>query len=211
MNTTASTTEGSTTDGSTTDGRVHYAAAQDWVVQLIGSIRTPADWERPTPCSEFSVRQLVQHLLATLDRARVIAEGGDPNPMPRSVELPDDALLQGFSSRLPGVRAAWSDAAMQSSVTVPPGVQVPGHVAIWKYANEVVVHGWDLACALGLDAEAPNGIAAPVLEHAAEAIPAELRGGFVPFESVVAPTPGAGPTELLANWNGRDAAAWVRN
>ncbi|MEJ7648963.1 MAG: TIGR03086 family metal-binding protein [Nakamurella sp.] len=207
---TDTTTTDSTTD-ITTDGRVYYAAAQDWVVQLIGSIDAPADWERPTPCSEFSVRQLVQHLLATLDRARVIAEGGDPNPMPRSVELPDDALLQGFSSRLPGVRAAWSDAAMQSSVTVPPGVQVPGHVAVWKYANEVLVHGWDLACALGIDPEAPNGIAAPVLEHAAEAIPAEQRGGFVPFEPVVAPTPGGGPTERLANWNGRDAAAWVRN
>ncbi|WP_353648359.1 TIGR03086 family metal-binding protein [Nakamurella sp. A5-74] len=207
------TTSDTTTSDDTviTDGRLYYAAAQDWVVELIGSIQNSADWERPTPCSEFSVRQLVQHLLATLDRARVIAEGGDPNPMPRIVELPDDALLQGFSSRLPGVRAAWSDAAMQSSVTVPPGVQVPGHVAIWKYANEVVVHGWDLACALGLDAEAPNGIAAPVLEHAAEAIPAEVRGGFVPFESVVAPTPGAGPTEQLANWNGRDAAAWVRH
>lgn len=195
----------------TTDGRVFYTAAQDWVVELIGSIDDPADWERPTPCSEFSVRQLVQHLLATLDRARVIAEGGDPNPMPRSVELADDALLQGFSSRLPAVRAAWSDAAMQSMVTVPPGVRVPGHVAVWKYANEVLVHGWDLASALGIDAEAPAGVAEPVVEHAAEAIPAEQRGGFVPFAPVVASRPGAGPTERLANWNGRDATGWIRS
>lgn len=200
-----------TTTTSTTDGRVYYAAAQDWVVALIGSVQDAGDWDRPTPCSEFSVRQLVQHLLATLDRARVIAEGGDPNPMPRSVDLPDDELLQGFSSRLPGVRAAWSDAAMQSSVTVPPGVQMPGHVGVWKYANEVLVHGWDLASALGLPAEAPDGVAAPVLEHAAEAIPAEMRGGFVPFEPVVTPRTGAGPTERLANWNGRDAEGWNRS
>ena len=38
-----------------------------------------------TPCTEWDVRELLGHLVTTVDRALVVGEGGDPNPMPRVV------------------------------------------------------------------------------------------------------------------------------
>ncbi|MDQ2847165.1 MAG: hypothetical protein M3Y77_12615 [Actinomycetota bacterium] len=60
-------------------------------------------------------------------------------------DVPDDELAAALRARLAGVREAWTDAALAAQVTVPPGVVVPGDAAVWKYANEILVHGWDLA------------------------------------------------------------------
>lgn len=185
-----------------TDPRVAYTASQDWVLDLLQ--RVPADrWDDPTPCDEFTVAQLASHTVATLDRAAAIAAGHDPMTMPRSVDAPDGDWAALFAAHLPAVRAAWTDDALDAMVIAPPGIRVPGRDAVLKYANELLVHGWDLAVAIGVDAEAPAGTAEPVLEQAAVFLPAEPRGGFVPFAAVVEPAPDAGPTERLANWNGR--------
>ena len=54
-----------------------------------------------------------------------------------------------------------------------------------------------------------NTVAAAALEVARVAIPAELRAvPEFPFGPVVESRDGAGPTERLANWNGRSAVGW---
>ncbi|GMA41450.1 hypothetical protein GCM10025883_34950 [Mobilicoccus caccae] len=70
---------------------------------------------------------------------------------------------------------------------------------------EVLAHGWDLATAAGLPAEAPAEIAEAGLAAARATLPAEPRGmaNGVPFDAVVEPAADAGPTERLANWLGR--------
>lgn len=185
-----------------TDPRPVYQAAQDWAAELLVGIGAQ-QWGGPTPCPEFTVRELSGHLIATLDRARVIAEGGDFGAQPRVIsDVPDEALAAAFGARLSGLRAAWTDAALAADVTVPPGVVVSGDAAVWKYANEILVHGWDLAVATGQQVEAPADVAQPVLDRAAGIIAADTRGGFIPFEPPVEPSADAGPTEQLANWNG---------
>lgn len=189
-----------------TDPRESYTAAQDWFLGLLA--RVPADaWDDPTPCAEFTVAQLASHSVATLVRAAGIAEGRDPMTMTRFVDAPDGDYHRLFAEHLPAVRAAWTDEALEATVIAPPGIRVPGRDAVVKYANELLVHGWDLAAALGVDREAPAAAVAPVLEQAPVFLPAEPRGGFVPFDPVVEPAPGAGPTERLANWNGRRSPA----
>jgi uncharacterized protein (TIGR03086 family) len=185
-----------------TDPRPVYEAAQDWAGDLLGAVR-PGQWEVPTPCPEFTVRELAGHLLAVLDRARVVAEGGDVNAQPQVIrDVSGDDFATAFRARLPGLRAAWTDSALAGEVTVPPGIVVPGATGVWKYANEILVHGWDLAVATGQQVEAPPAVAQPVLDRADGIISAERRGGFIPFDPPVEPGPEAGPTEQLANWNG---------
>ena len=73
-----------------TDPRPSYRTVLAWVRDLSEAV--PADrLAAPTPCSEYDVRALLGHLVATVDRARVIGEGGDPNPMPRVVTGVPDA------------------------------------------------------------------------------------------------------------------------
>lgn len=64
------------------------------------------------------------------------------------------------------------------------------------------MHGWDLAVATGQPSEADADLASAALALAARTLPAEPRGGHVPFAPVAEPSPDAGPTEQLANWSG---------
>ena len=64
------------------------------------------------------------------------------------------------------------------------------------------MHGWDLAVATGQHSEADPAIAEAGLAVGQQILPANFRGGPVPFAEVVASTPDAGPTERLANWAG---------
>jgi uncharacterized protein (TIGR03086 family) len=98
--------------------------------------------------------------------------------------------------------AVWADdACLAALVTVPWG-QVPGRAALFGYLREALVHGWDLAVATDQKVEADPATATVVLAETRRALPAEPRGGPIPFAAVVEPRHGAGPTEQLANWCG---------
>lgn len=191
----------------TADPRPHYRDALNWVVSLISGVQ-PEQLTSPTPCEEFDVRTLLGHLVATVDRARVIGEGGDPNSMPTVVTgTADDGWVAAYSTAAEAALTVWgADDRLDAIVTVPWG-SIPGCAAVWAYTNETLVHGWDLAVATGQSAEADPHLAETVLAAAQSAIPESPRGGPIPFANVVTPTADAGPTERLANWSGHKSAA----
>ena len=75
-------------------------------------------------------------------------------------------------------------------MTVPWG-QVPGRAAVWGYLREALVHGWDLAVATGQRPEADPGTAEAVLAQMQRVLPAEPRGGPIPFAAPVSPAAGS--------------------
>jgi uncharacterized protein (TIGR03086 family) len=185
-----------------TDPRPHYRTALAWVRTLADGV--PADrLADPTPCAEWDVRGMLGHLVATVDRIRVIGEGGDPHTTPRVVEgIADDGWTDALAAAEDKMAAVWADdAVLDELVTVPWG-RVPGRAAMWGYIREALVHGWDLAVATGQSPEADPVTAEAALAETKRVMPAEPRGGPIPFAAPVAPRPGAGPTEQLANWCG---------
>src|SRR4051794_27515081 len=185
-----------------TDPRPGYRAALDWVTALTAAVR-PEQLDLPTPCPEYDVRRLLGHLLCTVRRARAIPEGTSPFTIPTVVTgVADDALATTYAGDAKRALDAWADDARLDAVVTVPWGQVPGRGAVGAYTNETLVHGWDLAVATGQDCEADPELAAAVLAMAQRVIPAEPRGGEVPFAAPVEPAPGAGPTERLANWSG---------
>jgi uncharacterized protein (TIGR03086 family) len=185
-----------------TDPRLHYRTALAWVRTLADGV--PADrLADPTPCAEWDVRGMLGHLVATVDRVRVIGEGGDPQTTPRVVEgIADDGWTDALAVAEDKMAAVWADdTVLDERVTVPWG-RVPGRAAVWGYIREALVHGWDLAVATGQSPEADPATAEAALAETKRVMPAEPRGGPIPFAAPVAPRPGAGPTEQLANWCG---------
>jgi uncharacterized protein (TIGR03086 family) len=72
------------------------------------------------------------------------------------------------------------------------------------YTQELTVHAWDLATALGRADLLDESLAMITEQAARQFVPAELRGGPVPFGPVVDVPPDAGPYARLAGWLGRD-------
>ncbi len=184
----------------TPDPRPLYADALTWVHGLMTRVDA-ARLTDPTPCPEFDVATLLGHLVATVERARVIGEGGAPSSVPLVVT----GLTDPADAYLAATEKMWmvwrDDALLDRPVTAPWGT-VPGRATVWGYLSETLVHGWDLAVATGQDPEADPRLAEPMLAAARRFIPADPRGGPIPFGPVVTSRPDAGPTERLANWSG---------
>ncbi len=152
---------------------------------LIGGI-TREQWSRPTPCTEWDVRELVAHLsdgnhlfAAALadDAALPVREraGVDDNHDPVAAYRESaEAVVAAF--RRPG--------ALGRTVQVPFGT-VPGAVAVHLRLTEILVHGWDLAQATGQVAAFPDDLAEQELAFTRDALGA-LPPGRSPFAP---PTP----------------------
>lgn len=117
-------------------------------------------WEKPTPCAEWSVSELVEHLTlgnhlfarALLGESlpAALAPSGPPSAAYRESA---DALLTAF--RTPD--------ALEREITVPFGA-VPGIVALHLRLVESLVHGWDLARATEQALRCDEELAAQELE-----------------------------------------------
>ncbi|WP_028925403.1 TIGR03086 family metal-binding protein [Pseudonocardia acaciae] len=193
-----------------TDPRPYYRRALAWTHGLMSGVRAERLGD-PTPCTEFDVRALLGHLVTTVRRAKVIGEGGDPFTVPVVVTgVADDGWADAYAEGAAKLWTVWDDDRMLDVQVTAPWATIPGRVAVWAYLNETLVHGWDLAVATGQGSEADADLALATLEAAAGFLPAEPRGGHVPFAPVVEPAPGAGPTERLANWSGRRLVSPLR-
>ena len=190
------------------DLRPQLTRAQQWVERLIAGV-TADQLDHPTPCDDFDVRRLIGHLYTGAQRVEVMAGGGDARTVPFVAELPIADLDAGYRERAVASQRAWAAADLSAPVTAPWGT-IPGAAAIGGYLQEAVTHAWDLAVSTGQQAEAEPGLAEAALAAAYKALPAEPRGGNVPFGPVVEPEPYATGTELLVNWTGRRTAGWSR-
>jgi uncharacterized protein (TIGR03086 family) len=195
-----------TTAETQTDPRTSYRAAVTWVSGLAAAVR-PDQLAGPTPCDEFDVRTLLGHLVTTVRKVRLTAEGGDAQATPHVItEFGDDEVAAAYAAEADAACAAWSDDALLDAPVPVPWGEVPGREALSGYLNETLVHGWDLAVATGQDAEADPDVVAVAMASAARILPDDGRS-YVPFDPAVAPSAQAGPTERLANWSGRTRPA----
>ncbi|MGH3319849.1 MAG: TIGR03086 family metal-binding protein [Streptosporangiaceae bacterium] len=166
------------------------ASVGDVTGQAVGAV-PDEQWDLPTPCVGWSVRDLVQHLVAGNDgfAAALRGEatpatqaGGQPSPgeLASAYRRSVRALLDAF--REPG--------ALERTVTVPFGT-VPGTVALHLRLTELLVHGWDLTRATGFRVAFPDDLAEQELAFARPAladIPPDRRP-FAPPEPVADDAP----------------------
>ena len=95
-----------------------------------------------------------------------------------------------------------NDAVLGRICKLPWGT-LPGAAAIAAYTGELATHSWDLAKATGRLDELDQDLAAQVLPLVRQYVPAEQRGGHVPFGPVVPVVHEASPYDQLAGWQGR--------
>ncbi|MCW2884766.1 MAG: hypothetical protein JWL58_1628 [Streptosporangiaceae bacterium] len=124
------------------------AKVLDATEQLIAAVRAE-QWAAPTPCTEWNVRDLVNHLVAGNRMFAGILHGDAATPadIPRlqAVDVLGDEPVAAYRDAADAVLTAFSQPGVLEKVfTVPVGT-VPGIVALHLRITEVLVHGWDLA------------------------------------------------------------------
>lgn len=110
---------------------------------------SPDDLARPTPCADWDVRALLDHLVAGQSGLVAVLAGDAPDWSERdrlgddpaaAVDRALDAAFEAFSQ--PGAVDATSE-------------KLPGLRIVDFAAADAVVHGWDLATALGRPLDPP--------------------------------------------------------
>jgi len=183
-----------------TDIRPLFSTAASTAAKVLAGV-TPAQYGDPTPCDDFTVRQLMDHLVGATRRLAVVGRGGDAESVDPSSPLEEWNLA--FSEAVSDVEEAWGDPARLGQTVVLPFAELPGAAAVALYTNEVTVHSWDLAGATGQSVDWDPAVLAVSLSAMKQMLPPGARPEEIPFADEVA-VPGDAPAiDQLVAWSGR--------
>ncbi|MEV0741814.1 TIGR03086 family metal-binding protein [Streptomyces sp. NPDC050549] len=188
---------------SSNDPRGGLFKAVDLVGETLAAVR-PEQYALATPCPDYSVRDMANHLVSVLRRLTVMGTGGSFMSVPHfAPDVADGQWAEALAVSRKEFDAVWSDDAVLGREIGLPWGPVPGVAAAVIYTNEFVLHAWDLVKATGqTPVWDPEMLAAPLaaMHHA---VPAEPRGGQVPFGPVVEVPEDAPGIDRLVGWYGR--------
>ena len=157
----------------------------------------------PTPCSDYDVEQLLGHMVFALHNLAVVGRGEDPLTVGYSAEATDGDWPSTWSAAAHDAQAAWAEPALLDQLHRFAFATLPGAVAMAIYASEVTVHTWDLARATGVMPAWNDSVVLLSLDAMRQGLPADGRGGEMPFDPVVPVAAEAAPIDQLVAWTGR--------
>ena len=154
---------------------------------------TEDDLARPSPCTEYTVGEVGQHLVRSMVLLASVAGErlGSPaaGPLEGQVTATAEAAL-----------AAWRRRGLGGSVAVGRST-LPASLAVEIIPLELLVHGWDMARATGSEIDIPPEVAGYVLGRARELVTEDKRGRS--FAAEVPAGPAATVLERLIAFTGR--------
>jgi uncharacterized protein (TIGR03086 family) len=164
------------------------------------------DWQRPTPCSEWTVTQVLQHAAGDqLGFASAITgqPGPTENPFAPSGHIAGSPIELAETS-MTAAAQAWATidpTAETVPVPVPPNA-LPPAVGAGACALDAAVHAWDIAVAVGAPSPLTPEHAAQLHQTALLIVePLRQYGAYAP---ALAPQPGDDAVAALLRYLGRD-------
>ncbi len=161
---------------------------------------TAAQLPGPTPCTEFTVEAVLDHMTQLATGFAPMFRGEDPAAA-GTVALGSDPV-EAFDAAMAELLAAVQSPGALDRTIQTPGGQMPGEAFARLVALDGVVHGWDLATSTSQDWAPPEGLVAEIDAFARAAISPEMRTGAFGAERTAS---GAGPMDQLAAFTGRVA------
>ena len=177
---------------------LHSAEDALGVLQRVLHTIAADDLSRRTPCAEFDVAQLTEHLLKSIAGLGGMAGAEIPER-----DESDSVERQVIAAARPALDA-WHRRGLDG--TVPFGrSEMPAKTACGIFSVEFLVHAWDYAAAVGHEVNAPEPLSEYVLGLAHTIIRPEIRAG-AGFDDPVNVPEDAGALEHLVAFTGRDPA-----
>jgi uncharacterized protein (TIGR03086 family) len=152
----------------------------------------PDQWNDGTPCTDWSVRDLVNHVTGEhlwapwLLRGATLAEVGDRFD---GDVLGDDPVRTWETAARESAEALHAHGALDKSVHLSSGLTpVPEYA--WQMIGDLAVHAWDLARGIGADDHIDAELASQVYDYLAPHVPEwQPYGIFAPAVEVPADAP----------------------
>ena len=168
---------------------------------LIAGVRDD-QWDLPTPCPEYDVRALVDHMVGWVQVFDAGCHGRDVDGDPNAYRSDADPAVA-FRSAAGSLAEGWRDLGVDRPVRIMTG-ELPGQTAFDITVMEYLTHGWDLAVATGQTVPYDEDEATDTLARAERTLPPEYRGEGKGFAAAVAVDPGAPAVSRLAAFLGRE-------
>jgi uncharacterized protein (TIGR03086 family) len=159
---------------------------------------TPDQYDDPSPCDDWTVRQVLEHTMSVVAGMGAAAAGKErtqfvlgPDPGSQFEQIAADTM------------AAWrADGALDQVLQLAAG-PMPGRMYAGINLLDTATHSWDLAVATGQDPTLPDDVAIAAYEASTMIVSPELRVGR--FGPEIAVPAGADPTQRLVAFLGRTA------
>jgi uncharacterized protein (TIGR03086 family) len=201
------------------DPRPLFATAVQIAAPVIAGVR-PDQFDLPTPCVDFNVKGVLNHLVFVLHRVAKLSRGEEafaPGSLADDVVEHSDWAAD-WRDAAADVDAATADDALLARSVVLPWATLTGAQMLATYVSEITTHTWDLAtatgqqpawdeavCRLSLDTmqrELPMIDRTPVWEAFRANAPANMQFD-PPFANAVAVSTAAPVIDQLVGWTGR--------
>lgn len=158
---------------------------------------TDADRARPTPCTDLTCHEVVEHLIDSLVRLAGMAGDTADAPDPGSAE-------ERVSTSAARAIDAWRGVDPEGTVPGPGGRELPASFLAGVLPLEILLHGWDVAQASGQPLRVSDELVG-YLRSLAEVVVPTARGRS--FGDEVPAADDASPLDRLAAFAGRTPLA----
>ncbi|MGW2329667.1 TIGR03086 family metal-binding protein [Streptomyces sp. NPDC001700] len=178
-----------------------HGEALDLFTERVHAVRAD-QWDAPTPCTEWTVRDLVNHLaveqmwVPSLLREGASASASGEGDVLSGDQLGEDPVATWDAAAAVARTAFREPGALERTVALSYGAS-PATEYCAQMTADATVHAWDLARAIGADERLPK----PLVDFSVREVApyaAELEKSGL-FAAPVEPPPGAdAQTKLLA-------------
>jgi uncharacterized protein (TIGR03086 family) len=166
----------------------HPAAVAEAVVAVVQRAGQ-ADLGSPTPCPDFELKGLINHLIGTtgaLVRVGLRSPLDSTDPYGSSVDSTGGDWQATLSTNLDSLARVWGDTSAWEGTVDMGGHEMPAAMIAEMAMAEMALHGWDLARATGQQLTLADDVAA------------ELRRSIEETGELGRSTGAYGPEVLLA-------------
>ena len=167
---------------------------------------SPDQYAAPTPCGDWTVRDLLTHLIAGNVKYVEIGRGKEWARGAPDVVLDEDPGAM-YRRTMDAMLEAWDQPGVLDRETALPVGRGRAEMALYLHLGETLVHGWDLARATRQQPPWDSDVVEASLTQFRSWLPAQRPPG-TPYSDAAAVSPDAAAIDRLAAYLGRDIRAW---
>jgi uncharacterized protein (TIGR03086 family) len=173
--------------------------------QLAGTIdrARPDQANQPTPCADFDLRALINHILYDLRQFEAMLSGADPGP-PGQELLGDQPWSGAYRAAADNLLTTWRRRGTDGTITNRLG-EFPATWGVGQHTTNLTVHAWDVARATDQSTDLDTDLAQRALEWGRANLKPEFRRPGT-FDAEVSVPDTAPIYDRLVGWFGRNPA-----